>query len=645
MKENGERSFSLLRLGIILFSFAILILLVHTFVWVTAKNRLLEFDEECTFDGISYGFNSLVIRNLQMPGIGISCREISVLLGGDLFHPIPLHVVLQGVVIQPEISRNSSIDGSISLHPDLPVLSIAAGSIPLYGTEIYGTRANGIDRGYARGQWGECFVNRAGDSVSVVFKDCSGFPGLEIDDVLPAFARGHSLSGWCSGFLHPTPDISGFITELDGEPASAVFEYTLQSGKPYASLSMDFSQIAEPAMLFLDRISSGAVLTAVPSGSLSVSFPGNDTIFFSTDLRFDSLSIWSTAVAPDTFSTDAALSCSGFVLIDSGILVIDSGSVDSRELSLAFSFTYSWGERRKLTMELSNRTLAGEAITESVPEELLGGLGGLTLGGELSVHSELYLDWDYPDSCDIVLDIDASRLTVGYSPITFGRIRDQTGADCFMRDSWGNTARIGLDTLTNPDFLFFDSLPFCFEPLLRCAEDASFRRHSGFSEYHIRNSIRANMAQGRFVRGGSTISMQLAKNLFLGREKTLSRKLQEVFLTWRLERWLSKDRILEIYANIVELGPEVFGFNSAAMYYFNENASDLSVREMAFLVSILPGPRLYHRYAVQGVLPSHWKAYVERLITICGNRGWLDGTVVSEAVADTLIFDGTVSIL
>ncbi len=73
----------MLRLGIILFSFAILMLLVHTFVWITAKNHLLEFDEECTFEGIRYGFNSLVITNLQMPGIGISCKELSVFLGGD----------------------------------------------------------------------------------------------------------------------------------------------------------------------------------------------------------------------------------------------------------------------------------------------------------------------------------------------------------------------------------------------------------------------------------------------------------------------------------------------------------------------------------------------------------------------------------
>ncbi|MCK5842480.1 MAG: transglycosylase domain-containing protein, partial [Candidatus Sabulitectum sp.] len=488
----------------------------------------------------------------------------------------------------------------------------------------------------------EVFINRSGDSISVAFIDCSSIPGIE--EAIPPMARGHSISGSCSGVLGSELRISGQITELDGELASASFEYRLQEGRPFASFGMDFSQVAGPAMAFMDSLSSGAVVSVVPTGYLSVSLSGNDTIFFASDLQFDSLSIWSAAVAPDTFFLDAALSCRGFVVPESTLLVIDTGTVFSNELELGFNLSFSWGERRKLTLLLSGNAISGEAITASIPQELMGSLRGLSLGGELSLFTELVLDWDYPDSSDIEIDVDASRLTVGYSPITFGRIRDYSGADCLMCDSWGNRARIGLDTLTNPDFIFFDSLPSSFEPLLRCAEDASFRRHNGFSEYHIRNSIRANMAQGRFVRGGSTITMQLAKNLFLGREKTLSRKLQEVFLTWRLERWLSKNRILEIYANIVELGPGVFGFNSAAMYYFDENAADLSAREVAFLVSILPGPRLYHRYAVQGQLPYHWESYVNRLLTISGDRGWLDQSVVFEAVAETLVFDGAVSI-
>ena len=617
-----------------------LVFLLSVLASAAVKNKLLEFDRSCTFDGIEFGLDAILIRNLQMPGIGISAGNAFVLMGGNIFRPVPIQVVLQGVVVQ--VGSSSSSPGSVAQHSDLPVISIVDGFIPLYSTEFYVTRADGKEMGHAAGDWGEVFINRSGDSISVAFIDCSSIPGIE--EAIPPMARGHSISGSCSGVLGSELRISGQITELDGELASASFEYRLQEGRPFASFGMDFSQVAGPAMAFMDSLSSGAVVSVVPTGYLSVSLSGNDTIFFASDLQFDSLSIWSAAVAPDTFFLDAALSCRGFVVPESTLLVIDTGTVFSNELELDFNLAFSWGERRKLTLLLSGNAISGEAITASIPQELMGSLRGLSLGGELSLFTELVLDWDYPDSSDIEIDVDASRLTVGYSPITFGRIRDYSGADCLMCDSWGNRARIGLDTLTNPDFIFFDSLPSSFEPLLRCAEDASFRRHNGFSEYHIRNSIRANMAQGRFVRGGSTITMQLAKNLFLGREKTLSRKLQEVFLTWRLERWLSKNRILEIYANIVELGPGVFGFNSAAMYYFDENAADLSAREVAFLVSILPGPRLYHRYAVQGQLPYHWKSYVNRLLTISGDRGWLDQSVVFEAVAETLVFDGAVSI-
>ena len=635
-----ELSF-LLRPLVILLSISLCIFLLHLFTTATLRNRLREIDEGASFDGTSYGLNSILIENLSMPNRGMSAEETYVILEGDLLHPRVSSVVFNGVNVFRSASETSTSSPSASLGV-MPPLSFTNGSIPLYGTDFYGRRADGIDIGSASGDWGSVFLYHTADSISVVFNHCSSLPGAE--DLIPDLARGHSISGICSGILEPSTIISGYITELDGHPASASFEYCLLEDKPSVTLAMDFSQVAEPAMAILDSLSSGAIMTAAPSGSLSVIFPGNDSVFFSTNLLFDSLSIFSEAVAPDTFSTDVAFSCTGFLLPDSGFVVVDSGFISFHDLGLSFNLNYSWDRRRKLDLFISNQSLSGCSIIESIPPELLGSLRGLDLGGELSVAAELILDWNYPDSCDINLDIDASRLIVGYSPITFGRLRDQTGADCRMRDSWGNSSLIGLDTLTNPEFVFFDSLPFFFEPLLRCAEDASFRRHHGFSEYHIRNSIRANMERGRFVRGGSTISMQLAKNLFLGREKTLSRKLQEVFLTWRLERWLSKDRILEIYANIVELGPGVFGFNSAAMYYFNEEASDLSVKEMAYLVSILPGPKLYHRYAVRGVLPDYWDSYVERLITICGNRGWLPESVVSGALADTLIFDGDVSL-
>jgi hypothetical protein len=638
MKPCGRKTVSFLRVGVILLFAALVFFVFSATVTAAVRSRLRKIDDSCSFERVDCGFSALVVRNLDMPRLGISSETVYVLTDGSVFHPVPVYVVLQGVVLQPGIRRNSS--GFSSAGHRFPVVSVDGGTIPDYGTEFYGTRISGTDAGYASGSWGEAFAVRSEDSAFIVFNRCTGVPGMT--GAFPSLVRGHSVSGRCSGILKPEVLIEGAVTELDGEPASAIFSYSLQGGKPSADIRMDFSQVNKPAMALIDSISLGSVLSVVPSGSLFAGISGADSVFFTVDLHFDSLSVWNTSIAPDTFSTSVALMCSGLVLPGDESLVVDSGSIGLNTINLDFDLVFSWGNRRRLRLTVFNRSLAGGAITESVPPELLGVLNGLVLEGDISVFTDLTLDWDYPDSCDIDIDIDASNLVVGYSPVVFGRI-SSTGAYCVMHDSWGNTARIGLDILTNPDFVCFDSLPPGFEPLLRCAEDASFRSHRGFSQNHIRNSIRADIADGQFVRGGSTVSMQLAKNLFLGREKTLARKLQEVFLTWRLERWLSKDRILEIYANVVELGPGVFGFNSAAMYYFNESVSDLSIRETAFLVSVLPGPGLYHRYGVQGFLPGYWKSYVERLITICGSRGWLEQSAVSEAVADTLVFDGAVS--
>lgn len=122
-------------------------------------------------------------------------------------------------------------------------------------------------------------------------------------------------------------------------------------------------------------------------------------------------------------------------------------------------------------------------------------------------------------------------------------------------------------------------------------EDAGFFRHKGVSWFAIRSALVDDVKARRFVRGGSTISMQLAKNLFLHREKTLARKLEEILLTDYLEDAFGKERILELYANIVELGPDVFGIEAAAQHHFGVGADELGVLEGFWLATLLPNPR------------------------------------------------------
>jgi monofunctional biosynthetic peptidoglycan transglycosylase len=126
------------------------------------------------------------------------------------------------------------------------------------------------------------------------------------------------------------------------------------------------------------------------------------------------------------------------------------------------------------------------------------------------------------------------------------------------------------------------------------AEDDKFWKHEGFDFESIQKAIEKDLQAGRFKFGGSTISQQLARNLYLSPEKSLFRKVAEAVLTWKMERTLSKKRILEIYLNVVEWGEGVFGAEAAARHHFGKSARDLSPEEAARLAAVLPNPRRYN---------------------------------------------------
>lgn len=132
------------------------------------------------------------------------------------------------------------------------------------------------------------------------------------------------------------------------------------------------------------------------------------------------------------------------------------------------------------------------------------------------------------------------------------------------------------------------------------AEDAKFVEHHGFDWDGIQIAWRKNLAKGRIVAGGSTISQQLAKNLFLSSARTPWRKLNEIVITLMLESVLPKQRILEIYLNVIEWGDGVFGAEAAARHYFGISARHLSASQAAYLASLVTRPRYYeqHRHHV-----------------------------------------------
>jgi monofunctional biosynthetic peptidoglycan transglycosylase len=129
------------------------------------------------------------------------------------------------------------------------------------------------------------------------------------------------------------------------------------------------------------------------------------------------------------------------------------------------------------------------------------------------------------------------------------------------------------------------------------AEDSRFYRHEGIDVKAVKEAIKYDLEKKSFARGASTITQQVAKNLFLSREKSVTRKIKEVILAKRMEEELTKGRIIELYLNVVELGPMVYGIGHGSRYYFGKPASALTPRECAFLAAMLPGPRVtYNPY-------------------------------------------------
>ena len=135
-----------------------------------------------------------------------------------------------------------------------------------------------------------------------------------------------------------------------------------------------------------------------------------------------------------------------------------------------------------------------------------------------------------------------------------------------------------------------DAIPKLMRETVRITEDASFYQHKGVDFAELKEALKKNWKKGEYVRGASTITQQLAKNLYLSTDKSIIRKIKELLIAISLERHLSKDRIFTIYLNVIEWGPGIFGVEAASQNYFNKTVGQLNLEEMVRLVAVIPQP-------------------------------------------------------
>ena len=266
-------------------------------------------------------------------------------------------------------------------------------------------------------------------------------------------------------------------------------------------------------------------------------------------------------------------------------------------------------------LDLSARNVNAPTLRDTLPSSLALPAEGAKIEGDFDVSVYSAGHTAYPDSLQLDINVGGDVDVVRESPYTDVPSLALNGPPLPTPTSHP-IADIPLSK-----WVSLHAIPERIPRILLAAEDAHFYEHPGFDWKGIRNAMAHNLKVDRLERGGSTITQQLAKNLFLTQKRTLARKLQEVWVTWRLESRLEKDRILELYVNLVEWGPGVRGLHEAASHYFRTTPDELTVPQMALLSAILPGPNLYGPLIDRGYLPS---SRVEKVEHILDNLQFLD---------------------
>ena len=254
-------------------------------------------------------------------------------------------------------------------------------------------------------------------------------------------------------------------------------------------------------------------------------------------------------------------------------------------------------------------------LFSSIPHGLFSNLDSLQTTGHLDYHLYFSYDTAHVDSIKFVSALDKHD---DFKIVKFGHTDFRLLNKEFVYNAYDDGKLIRTYTVgpSWEQFCPIDDVSKYLVHAIRYAEDPLFFSHKGFYQDAIKDAIIKNIKEKRFARGGSTISMQLVKNIFLNQNKNLARKVEEIIIVWLIEneRLSSKNRMFEIYLNIAEWGPNVYGVREASMFYFLKKPSDLTPCESIFLASIIPSPKKFmYKFGNDNKLRPGLKYYYMRI--------------------------------
>ncbi|MDP4289578.1 MAG: transglycosylase domain-containing protein [Bacteroidota bacterium] len=248
---------------------------------------------------------------------------------------------------------------------------------------------------------------------------------------------------------------------------------------------------------------------------------------------------------------------------------------------------------KQLTAVIHKEPFPAQDLFDALPSGLFTTLDGIKTDGQLSYDLDFFVDLSHPDNIHLYSNLKRHNFKiVKYGNTDFRFINAPFSYTAYENGVPVRTFPVGPD---NPNFRYLNEIPDNLKNAILTSEDGQFFYHNGFIPDAITKAISTDLKRHRFAKGGSTISQQLVKNVFLNRNKTIARKVEEAMITWLIEnnRLSSKERMFEVYLNILEMGPMVYGVNEGAHFYFNKDVRDLTLAEAIFMASIIPHPKTF----------------------------------------------------
>jgi len=313
-----------------------------------------------------------------------------------------------------------------------------------------------------------------------------------------------------------------------------------------------------------------------------------------------------------------------FLLGDDFISIDSTSTMQLNKIKVKPYVSYNTEKDTVYTLKVNIPKMKAQDFIVSLPDGLFTHFQGMEATGNFDYKLDFKFNKNKPNTLvfDSKMNKEDLRITK-YGEANLNKLNGEFVYRAIIQNVQQRPILVGN---ANPNYTPLDQISPYLRKSVLTTEDPSFFSHRGFINEAFKQSILKNIRTKKFSRGASTISMQLIKNVFLTREKTLSRKLEEILLVYILEnnRIASKERMLEVYFNIIEWGPNVYGIGEASHFYFQKPPSALNVDECLFLATIIPKPKKFmYQFNDQGNLRDYAAKNQKFLKNLMFRRGLL----------------------